>query len=326
MMEPVPAGSRRGEILLLLLSLVFFFGVAEAAVRLLGAGRPRPTGYSPVNTDGRERRPINRLGYRDLEHAKQKPAGVRRVLFLGDSFTWGASVLFEDTYPQRVERGLKRRGEPWEAINLAEPGNNTVQEAARLDSEGFEYSPDVVVVGYVLNDSEDENAAEARRAADWLADRKQAPAERRGFLDHSALYRLVSTRLWATGENRRRIAGFRSMYAPDYPGWGAAQRALKAMGGSCRARGVPLVVLIFPLFGNPLDEAYPFPDLHVQVARVAAEAGAKVVDLLPYYRGLRWELLVVDGVNDEHPNEIAHRIAAQTLLKALDDVVPQATP
>ena len=59
---------------------------------------------------------------------------------------------------------------------------------------------------------------------------------------------------------------------------------------------------------------------------MAAEAGAKVVDLLPYYRGLRWELLVVDGVNDEHPNEIAHRIAAQTLLKALDDVVPQATP
>ncbi len=321
MMEPVPAGSRRGEVLLLLLSLAFFFGVAEAAIRLLGAGQPRPRGYAPVNTDGRERRPINRQGYRDLEHPRLKPAGVRRVLFLGDSFTWGASVLFEDTYPQRVERGLNRRGEAWEAINLAEPGNNTVQEAARLDAEGFDYSPDVVVLGY-----EDENAAEARRAADWLADRKQAPTAGRRLLDRSALYRLVSSRLWATGENRRRIAGFRSMYAPDYKGWVAAQKALRAMGGSCRARGVPLVVLIFPLFGNPLDEGYPFADIHAQVARVAGEAGAKVVDLLPYYRGLRWELLVVDGANDEHPNEIAHRIAAQTLLKALDDVVPQTTP
>jgi hypothetical protein len=47
-----------------------------------------------------------------------------------------------------------------------------------------------------------------------------------------------------------------------------------------------------------------------------------VVDLLPAYRGLRWELLVVDGVNDEHPNEIAHRIAANVILHALDDVVP----
>ena len=33
-------------------------------------------------------------------------------------------------------------------------------------------------------------------------------------------------------------------------------------------------------------------------------------------------LLVVDGVDDEHPNEIAHRIAADTILHALDDVVP----
>jgi hypothetical protein len=30
----------------------------------------------------------------------------------------------------------------------------------------------------------------------------------------------------------------------------------------------------------------------------------------------------VDGANDEHPNEIAHRIAAQTLRKGLEDVLP----
>jgi hypothetical protein len=30
----------------------------------------------------------------------------------------------------------------------------------------------------------------------------------------------------------------------------------------------------------------------------------------------------VDGAADEHPNEIAHRIAANVLLRALDDVVP----
>ena len=46
------------------------------------------------------------------------------------------------------------------------------------------------------------------------------------------------------------------------------------------------------------------------------------MDLLPAYRGLRWDLLVVNGVDDEHPNEIAHRIAAGVLLRALDDVVP----
>jgi len=82
------------------------------------------------------------------------------------------------------------------------------------------------------------------------------------------------------------------------------------------------VVAIFPLFGNPLDEGYPFAEIHAKVAQAAADAGAKVVDLLPAYRGLRWDLLVVNGVEDEHPNEIAHRIAAGVLLHALDDVVP----
>jgi hypothetical protein len=100
------------------------------------------------------------------------------------------------------------------------------------------------------------------------------------------------------------------------------------MGSLCRERGVPLVVLVFPLFGQPLDASYPFAEAHARVAHAAAEAGARVVDLLPLYRGLRWDVLVVDGADDEHPNEIGHRIAAGALLRALDDVVtgPAAPP
>jgi len=136
----------------------------------------------------------------------------------------------------------------------------------------------------------------------------------------------VAGRLWATGENRRRLAGYKSMYAPDVPGWVAAQKALKLMGGRCRERGVPFVVAIFPLFGQPLDDTYPFTDIHARVSEAASAAGAKVIDLLPFYRGLRWDLLVVDGVEDEHPNEIGHRIAADVISKALDDVVPPSPP
>jgi hypothetical protein len=246
---------------------------------------------------------------------------VRRVVSLGDSFAWGVGVEFDDTYGQRVERVLShRRRTPWQVVNLALPGMNSVAEAAQLAAEGLAYDPDVVALGYVLNDSEDENGAEARRVEDWLEDKREPKSPR--LFDRSALYRVVSTRIWATLENRRRIGGYKSMYAPDYPGWIAGRRALRTMGGLCRERGIPFVVLIFPLFGNPLDESYPFAEIHAQVARVAAEAGAKVVDLLPRYRGLRWDILVVDGTNDEHPNEIAHRIAANALLKAIDEVVP----
>ena len=302
-------------------SIAVFAAAGEAAVRLLGLGAPRPTGYAPVDTKRRAMQPKNSRGYRDRERTVARPPGVRRVVSLGDSFAWGASVEFEDAYPQRLERGLsRRRREAWEVVNLALPGMNTVDHAAQLAGEGMAYGPDVVLVGYVLNDSEDSQAAEARRAVDW-----SQPPHAPGPLDRSALFRMIRGRLWATAENRRRVSGYKSMYADDAPGWVAARKALKTMGALCRERGVPLVVAIFPLFGNPLGDDYPFAGIHAKVAEAAGEAGARVVDLLPAYRGLRWELLVVDGVDDEHPNEIAHRIAAGVILHALDDVVPWTT-
>lgn len=316
------SGSRRAEISLLLAAVVVALVVAEGATRLLSGGAS--SGYAPLRTGRRERQPINSLGYRDLEREKVKPAGVRRLVCLGDSFTWGVGVLFDDAWPQRVERTLSRaRGERWEAVNLAEPGMNAVQQVSRLESEGFSYGPDAVALAWVMNDSEDEDAAEARRARDWAEEEHQEPGPLDRFAKHSALIRLVVTRLHATVENRRRITGYRSMYADGYGGWIQARRALSTMGGQCRAHGVPFVVVIFPLFANPLDAGYPFAELHAKVAQAAEEAGAKVVDLLPHYRKVDWRLLVVNGAADEHPNEIAHRIAAQAISRAMDEVVPR---
>ena len=313
----------RAEYALLAFGLVSALLLAEGSVRLVTPRAGRGA-YAPVRTDRRERRPVNTRGYRDLERAIPRPPGVRRVVCLGDSFTWGVRVLFDDAWPQRLERLLARdRGEVWEAVNLGEPGFNSAQEAARLAAQGFAYEPDVVVVAYVLNDSEDENAAEARRAQAWIQEKTSPRSAVWAFLDHSALVRIVHTRISATLENRRRIDDFRAMYAEDYSGWIAGRQALRSMGGLCRERGVPLVVAIFPLLGNPLDERYPFEEIHAKVAQAAGEAGAKVVDLLPYYRGLDWRLLVVDGAEDEHPNEVAYRIASQAIARAVNDVVPR---
>jgi hypothetical protein len=319
----MPKGSRRAEVALLLASLGVALLLAEGTARLVGSGGGA-SGYAPLRTGRRERQPINALGYRDLERVQPKPAGVRRIVCLGDSFTWGVGILFDDAWPQRVERTLSRtRRETWEAVNLAEPGMNAVEQVSRLESEGFGYGPDVVVMAWVLNDSEDEDAAEARRARDWAEDERREPTLADAFAARSALFRLVRTRLHATVENRKRLSGYRSMYADAYPGWVKARRALAAMGGACRARGVPFVVVIFPLFANPLDARYPFAELHAKVAQVAGEAGARVVDLLPHYSKVDWRLLVVNGSADEHPNEIAHRIAAQAIVRAMDEVVPR---
>jgi len=194
----------------------------------------------------------------------------------------------------------------------------------------------VVVVGYVLNDGEDTQAMAARQARYAEEWRERRAEKRRRRLagpplhERSALFRWVRSRIEATGANRRSIEDYILMYGDDAPGWLAAQKAFRDMSDACRRRGIPLVVLVFPKLALPsmgmsLDDRYPFAAIHAKVARAAAEAGAKAVDLFPAYRGLLWEVLVVDGVDDEHPNEIAHRIAARSLLAALDEVVPAKT-
>lgn len=316
--------SRRAEVALFLASLLVALAIAEAAARLATAGR-HESGYAPLRTGRRDRGPINALGYRDLDRAQPKPAGVRRILSLGDSFTWGVGIQFDDAWPQRVERALSRaRGERWEAVNLAEPGMNAVEQVSRLDREGWGYGPDAVVLAWVLNDAEDENAAEARRARDWAEEAERKPGAAERLLSRSALFRLARARIHATIENRRRASGYRAIYADGYPGWTRAEQALQTMSAAAHARGVPFVVVIFPLFANPLDERYPFADLHHKVAEAARRAGAHVLDLLPEYRSLDWRLLVVDGAADEHPNEIAQRVAALAISRELDRLLPRA--
>lgn len=313
--------SRRGRLALLALSALATLGGLELSLRALAPDAPRPTGYAPVNTDLRFGRPRNARGYRDAERTLEKPAGTRRLLVLGDSFAWGASIEYEDTWAQRLERGLVRRhGERWQAVNLALPGLGAGDYAAQLPAEAMAYAPDVVIVGWVLNDAETKEQMKARERA--YLERERRPASP---LEASALFRFVRQRLQASQDARERIAYHRRLYQDSDPGWQQARRSLKAIGALCRERGVPWIVAVFPLFGNPIDERYPFAEVHARVAQAAAESGARVVDLLPSYRGLRPEVLVVNGPLDEHPNEIAHRIAAGVLLRALDDVVTEST-
>lgn len=308
--------TRIGEVVLLIFGVVVALGIAESGARLYRHSLPPKGGYSPVR-GRRSREPLNSAGYRDIEHTKEKPPGVRRALFLGDSFTYGVGILLDDTYAKRTERGLSvARSEPWESIVMAVPGIDSEQERRIFEDEGLPYSPDLVVLGYVLNDAEDAGAAEQRRAREWT----EAEAEKHNppLWRDSALLSLIASRLHATRENRARIRNHLDLYREGQPGFASAKKSIDAMAELCRQKGIPFVVVVFPLFANPLDGRYPFASIHEKVGAVVRSAGATLVDLLPYYRGMDWHLLVVEGEADEHPNELAHRIAAQALLAALE--------
>ncbi|HUI78096.1 MAG TPA: SGNH/GDSL hydrolase family protein [Bryobacteraceae bacterium] len=88
-------------------------------------------------------------GLRGKDRPYAKPAGVFRILVLGDSMVDGFSVPLEDRVSEVLEARL---GPGTDVVNLGVPGYSTDQEMLMLESEGWKYQPDLVVLFFFYND------------------------------------------------------------------------------------------------------------------------------------------------------------------------------
>ena len=95
----------------------------------------------------------NALGFRSTtDDQLAKAPNTFRILVLGDSVTFGHGSVH--SYPALLEQRLKawRPEIDWQVWNLGVPGYNTRQEFTYLQEVGARYQPDLVVVGFFLND------------------------------------------------------------------------------------------------------------------------------------------------------------------------------
>ena len=91
----------------------------------------------------------NSLGYRNRELA---PKAATRILFLGDSITFGDYLHEEETFVRRVELLARAHHDDWETINAGVGSISLQTELAILKETGLSTQPDIVVVGFYLND------------------------------------------------------------------------------------------------------------------------------------------------------------------------------
>lgn len=294
----------------------------RAAARLLD--RPRPA--FPKTHFSDPRLVANSFGRRDYEYPEEKPAGVFRILAVGDSFTQGGGVAFDDIYPKRLERSLNvyesGRGVRFQVLNWGRPGSSTPSQAALVRERARAFGADLVVVGYCLNDAEDESdrpALQKIRSRTVLLEFEKGGGLAGFLYDNSALVRLVRQRLFQTRRNRGHLEYYREVYADAYPGWRKTAAAIADLGRFRTESGVPVLVMIYPLFSWELDDRYPFRDVHERIHRELERAGLPYLDLLPFYRGLDHTVLEAVPFEDPHPSDVAHRIAAEELYLALEE-------
>ncbi len=248
----------------------------------------------------------NSLGFRDGEHSREKPPGTFRIVGLGDSFLWGQGVKFEDICINVLARRLGGDLAPLrvEAINLAVSGIDTAAEEYLLENTGIRYDPDLVIVHFVPNDID--------RSVDlYSGDFNTILRSEDVLSERSYLWSWIRRRCMATRTARRHIDRVVAGAMSNDARWKATCDALDGIGRICAEKKVRLLVVIFPFFYR-LDDDYPFQAIHDQIADYCRSRGIDVLDLKPFYRGYHGPELWVHPV-DQHPNETAHRIAADAI-------------
>ncbi|MCK6486392.1 MAG: hypothetical protein HUU22_11135 [Phycisphaerae bacterium] len=265
----------------------------------------------------------NSFGMRSPEISREKPPGALRVLCLGDSCTFGTGAGQNDTFPAQLERELRGRleGRAVEVINAGVPGFSSFQARMLLESEGWSFSPDAVVLTVGCNDRKPARPDEKRvyDASKFLGDREyHALAQRRNVL---ALTRVIGRWLAPRGlsaeaELAAQQSGKRRVPVPEY------REELIHVVEACRRRGVVPVIVVWALYfeadpstirGRPLsDHNRSFAEYQAMARQVAREKDVPLADVPKVVAGTRG--LYADGV---HLNATGYGLVAREIADVL---------
>lgn len=264
-------------------------------------------------------RDVNDYGIRDRDYAFEREPGVYRVVVLGDSIAFGFCTLDAPlppraTFAKVLESRLRADPLPGhtgaEVINLSVSGYDSLQEVEFLREKGLAFAPDLVLVGYCLNDRAPSSVELARlsRSDRWATLERLRGRALRPLLVHSHLARLV----WYHGSVREPAGAAEDDAIGDRTERGFAE--LRALG---EAHGFETLVAIFPY----LDAARPYRHdaLHARAAASARANGFAVLDLLPaFLQASEGDLSRLRGrCIGMHPDAEGHRRAALEMERAI---------
>ena len=257
---------------------------------------------------------INSQGYRDREHAFEKNEGVSRIVLIGDSVAMGQGVQLEYSVGKILERKLNASPDmpdrKFEVVVLARSGYSTVQQLVLLEQEALDYSPDLILWSYVLNDPAHPVFHDANGE---LGLYYYKPTFHSAHYVYKKLFEIrEQRRLKNWGCPREYHALLHCVY------WYELSDNIKKIGTITRANNVPVLFVIHPVFQqNNNFQHYSLEELHSQLGKTASSSGLEVVDLLSIYRRYKPFDLAQSDEDAWHPNRKGNRVAAEHIYDAI---------
>lgn len=285
------------RILAALITVILLALLAEGAARVvaMAAGKDRALAFDPelgwrplpnLSKTGEYwgiRRPActNSHGWRDGEHPLRKPPGVCRALLLGDSFAFGLFVDDGERMSDLLAKGLDRL----EVINMGITGFGTDQELRALETAGFDYSPDILILlAFPENDLDD---VRLERSCSWpkphydlvngeLRLVKPAPTWDLRLRSMSYCAEFIFRTFWSREDDHRMATGWESR--DPIPLYSAIVRR---MADECREHDIRTLAVI----AYPPERLATGPTEAERRAREALEeAGFETCDTLDVFR------------------------------------------
>ena len=315
-------------------SLLISFLAAEFILRIMGyGGAPQTmvTNVYPVddpildwrtlpNSEYKEGGVLykyNSSGFRDVEHAVVKPSGVTRIVVLVDSVSEGLGFEAKDTFSYVLQSEL---GDKFEVINIVARALNTPQEIHLFEKEGLKYKSDLVILNFVLNDSDFYSSLENARRAEAENESKMFlfgisinPKLKRLLKSSAAVY-FVHQRVH---ELKSKLMGMDEQdYYTDL--WKKQENRLKVINAFDKLALLrkqdrfEVMIIIWPLITD--YEHYGLAFVHNWLTKEAETRGFMSVDLLPIFSKFPWEDLRLTTDDNIHPNGLGHKLAVASFL------------
>lgn len=267
-------------------------------------------------------------------YSSEKPKGVYRILVIGDSIAYGQGVRREDTFAKLVENKLNRNKteKKYEVVNIAQPGINTADEYYEFINKGLQYSPDMILIAYFINDlgnvhyNKIDNTQHPNYIRSSLNRQHWEWAIpfpywfEKVLVNNSDFYLFLMRRY----DSLLKTMGIRSKknydsntlapYLEKGKDWEYMLYYLYQMNAKAKKEGIKPIITIIPDFYKL--KPYPFKYIHQEVEKIANLINLPVLDLLPVFYGKDSFNLVVSKI-DSHPNKLAHEMMAEEIYKFL---------
>lgn len=296
---------------LILLTVTLYTAISSLEIGLAPLRPPRHTQTTIYQKDdqlGWKMRPnandrwkgvpvqVNANGMRGPNVPLQRGEKECRLLYLGDSVTFGFGLPLHHTYPSLVEESLSISHDcNITTVNMAVGGYATWQENLVFQETGVRYDPDLVIIGFVLNDVTDKYNLRrfgGRSEAYQLESSKRvASFLRRNSNIYDRLQDIIETIRFGRDKvaGAERIEELRAgalFLRPDRPeiqrAWVEVLKEMKEIVDRCHSEKIPALLVVLPM-AKQLNEPVGFAGPQAKLRQFAIQNQVGFLDLLPVF-------------------------------------------